>query len=97
MLVHYGFAWALAIFYMGQAGVIINLVLCVLNFLPIPPLDGSHILLGILPRNIAIYYERIAPAGFVILLILLALGWLSRVIQVPTDFLLNLFHSVFGV
>ena len=53
---------------MGDAGIMINLMLMVLNLLPIPPLDGSHIVAGMLPKAIAIRYERIAPYGFFILL-----------------------------
>lgn len=49
----------------------INLVLGIFNLFPIPPLDGSKILLSRLPLNLARSYQRIEPYGFLILLILL--------------------------
>lgn len=54
------------------AAVWINLVLCIFNFLPIPPLDGSRILTGLLPRNLAILFiksERYSAIFFLILIL----------------------------
>lgn len=51
--------------------VLINLILGIFNLFPIPPLDGSKILLSQLPYNLARAYQRIEPYGFLILLILL--------------------------
>ncbi len=62
------------------ASVWINLVLCIFNFLPIPPLDGSRILMGLLPDNLAMSYMRIERFGFVIILVLAFSGLLSKVI-----------------
>ena len=62
------------------ASVWINLVLCIFNFLPIPPLDGSRILMGLLPNNLAISYMRIERFGFVIILVLAFSGLLSKAI-----------------
>ncbi len=64
----------------AQLGVYINLGLATFNILPIPPLDGSNILMGILPRNLAIQYERITPYGFIILLILIFTNLVSTVL-----------------
>lgn len=63
------------------ASVWINLVLCIFNFLPIPPLDGSRILSGLLPRHLARSYQKIEPYGFVIILLLAFSGVLSKVIM----------------
>lgn len=65
---------------MAQMGVYINLGLATFNILPIPPLDGSNILMGILPRDLAIQYERITPYGFIILLILIFTDLVSTVL-----------------
>lgn len=65
---------------MAQMGVYINLGLATFNILPIPPLDGSNILMGILPRELAIQYERITPYGFIILLILIFTDLVSTVL-----------------
>lgn len=62
------------------ASVWINLVLCIFNFLPIPPLDGSRILMGLLPHNLALSYMRIERFGFLIIIVLAFSGMLSKVI-----------------
>lgn len=60
--------------------VFINLLLGVFNLVPVPPLDGSNILSGLLPREMAIQYERIKPYGFLIIIILFYTGILWRII-----------------
>lgn len=62
------------------ASVWINLVLCIFNFLPIPPLDGSRILTGLLPPDLARSYASIERYGFILLIILAVSGVLSRLI-----------------
>jgi Zn-dependent protease len=83
LLMTYGFAWALAISYMGQAGIMINLMLMYLNLLPIPPLDGWRVVAGILPNSLAARIERFEPLGFILLLLLLTLGVLSFILVPP--------------
>ncbi len=61
-------------------GILINLVLAVFNAVPIPPLDGSRILMGLIPRELAYSYARLERFGFLILIGLLWLGLLNRVI-----------------
>ena len=64
--------WAL----MAHAGVQVNLILMALNLLPLPPLDGGRVVFSLLPPRLAWRYGRIEPYGFVILIVLMMLGWL---------------------
>ena len=59
-----------------QWAIIFNIALCVFNLMPIPPLDGSRILMGILPKQLMYYYSRLEPFGMIIVVILLQLGML---------------------
>ncbi len=73
-------SWAaLPLLFMGVAGIFINTILMVLNLLPLPPLDGGRVAVGLLPPRLAVRYARIEPWGIWILLALLMtgmLGWL---------------------
>ncbi|MDR1057308.1 MAG: site-2 protease family protein [Coxiellaceae bacterium] len=91
------FPGALAMCMMGVAGISINLMLMVLNLLPIPQLDGGHVLSSLLPRSIANQYDRLAPYGFYILLILLALGVINFVTQPIIKFLYSLVILIFNL
>lgn len=57
---------------MGIAGIDVNVMLCVLNLLPIPPLDGSRVMAGVLPDSVGAMMARLEPYGLVILIVLLA-------------------------
>ncbi len=62
------------IFLMLGAGIIINVALGFFNLIPIPPLDGSKIVAGVLPPSWAQTYYRVEPYGLVILVIFLLFG-----------------------
>ena len=76
--------------YMGVAGITINIVLMVLNLLPLPPLDGSRVLAGVLPARLAAGYSRIEPYGLWILLLLLGTHVLGRILEPPVTILRDL-------
>ena len=73
-----------------MASVWINLVLCIFNFLPIPPLDGSRILAGILPPHLARSYASVERYGFIIILVLAFSGLLSKMIMPVISFARNI-------
>jgi len=80
--------------YMSVASVQVNLALGLFNLLPIPPLDGGHILAGVLPPRAAYELERLAPFGFVIVLVLAATGLLGRFIGPAVDSLYHLLLQI---
>ena len=69
----------------------INAILAIFNLLPIPPLDGSKILSGLLPPAQAIAYDRMAAYGPVLLLLLLILvpGVISGLVLPPVRWLIT--------
>ncbi len=66
----------------------INCLLAVFNLIPIPPLDGSGILMGFLSEEAIQKYERIRPFGFLILLALIYLG-LFQIIMYPFTMIIH--------
>lgn len=66
---------------MCEAGIGINIVLMVLNLLPLPPLDGGRIAVSLLPRGLAMQFAQIEKYGFVILIVLLFSGVLGHILS----------------
>ncbi len=88
---------SLPMIYMGIAGISINLVLAIINLLPVPPLDGSRILSGILPDRLAWQYNRFEPYGFYLLLFLLITGLLGAMLGYPLTLAQQLFFQIAGL
>lgn len=65
---------------MAQTGVMINVVLMVLNLLPLPPLDGSRVVSSLLSPRAAYQYNKLERYGFIIILILLLTNTLSAIL-----------------
>jgi Zn-dependent protease len=66
---------------MAQIGVSINILLALFNLIPIPPLDGSHILAIFLPRELARLYAYLQPVGFILILILFYTGVMTAILM----------------
>lgn len=93
-----GYDWAaLPMQYMGQFGIVINVVLMVLNLLPLPPLDGGRVAVGLLPGPMAWQLSRLEPYGFFILLGLLATGLLGYILGPPVHLLERLVFILVGL
>lgn len=90
-------AISLPLIYTGVAGISINLVLALINLLPIPPLDGSRIVTGILPNYWAWQYNRLERFGFIILLVLLYTRILNVILEYPMYIAQKLFFSIAGI
>lgn len=77
--------------------VTINLVLGIFNLFPIPPLDGSKILLSQLPYNLARQYQKLEQYGFLLLLILLMVPFgSSSLLQTILGFFVRFFSGILG-
>jgi len=88
---------ALPLSYMGGFGIIINVVLMVLNLLPLPPLDGGRVAVGLLPGPLAWQLSRLEPYGFFILLALMATNVLGMILSPPVEFVRRLVLFVVGL
>jgi Zn-dependent protease len=89
--------FSVPLIYMGQAGIMINIVLGVLNCLPIPPLDGARVLYNVLPGRAAWYFYRMEPYGFFVLLLLMFSGLLSYIIAPPIFLIIHGITFLFGL
>lgn len=59
----------------------INLILAVFNFIPVPPLDGSKILAGVLPRRYSHVIYNLEKYGYIILVFLMLFGIIGRILM----------------
>ncbi|MFH1640647.1 MAG: site-2 protease family protein [Candidatus Omnitrophota bacterium] len=75
--------------------ILINLVLGVFNLVPVPPLDGSRIIMPLLPANLASRYASLEPYGFMILILLIWFGIFDYIIWPIVSFMMILFMSIF--
>lgn len=66
---------------MAEAGITVNVVLMVLNLLPVLPLDGGRIAVSLLPNRLALGYARLEPLGFPILLVLIFTNVLGSILS----------------
>ena len=82
---------------MGKTGIFLNSILMVLNLLPLPPLDGGRVLVGLLPDRLADKVASIEPYGMFILVGLMITGFLGQVIGPPITLLERLLVMLVGI
>ncbi len=82
---------------MGKNGIIINIVLMVLNLLPIPPLDGGRVVAGILPPKLALPFMRLERFGMIIILLLLVSGILGKIMWPIVQHFIEIIGFIFGL
>lgn len=75
--------------FMATAGIYINIILMLLNLIPLPPLDGGRILTSLLPSKWAYQFGKIERYGFVILILLITTRTLSAILGTPLSVLLG--------
>jgi Zn-dependent protease len=80
---------ALILFY----GVLVNTYLAVFNLIPVPPLDGSGVLMGFLSQEAAQAYDRVRPYGFIIVMVMIYLGLLRIIIRPIEIFIIRLIFA----
>jgi len=81
---------------MAQAGIGINIVLMVLNLLPLPPLDGGRIAVSLLPNHLARPFSQLERYGFIILIVLLVTGLLNKILAPFITLAYQLISTVLG-
>jgi Zn-dependent protease len=79
-------------------GVMINLILAFFNLIPIPPLDGSHVMRHLLPESLRGPYASVGRFGILILLgILYFVPGGFGIVMVPVQFVANLLFAIAGI
>ncbi len=86
-----------ALIFMGVVGIEINLILAILNLLPVPPLDGSRILSWALPGRWAYYYNQFEQYGIYLLVLLMMTNSLGMILAYPLDAARRFFFSMAGL
>ncbi|MGA8862685.1 MAG: site-2 protease family protein [Gallionella sp.] len=82
---------------MSQIGIQINVVLMVLNLLPLPPLDGGRVAVSLLPHRQAFQLAKVEPYGMFILIFLAVTPVLSLILMPLVNLVFKLILMIFGI
>jgi len=86
-----------ALKYMASIGILINIVLMVVNLLPILPLDGGRIVTGILPFKWAVVFVRTEKLGMLLVILLLVTGILGKILSPMVSMVQKQLFGLFGI
>lgn len=76
--------------YMGAIGIFVNVILMVFNLVPLPPLDGGRVAVGLLPPRLSYMLSQLEPYGLIIIVLLLVSGFFG-------GFLMPIIFSVISI
>lgn len=85
-----GFEFLLKMFY---GGIYLNIVLAVFNLIPVPPLDGSHVLAAFLPARMARGYRSVGFAGILLIIFLMRVPFVSGTFHGIIERMFAPFHA----
>lgn len=83
--------------FMSVAGIYINAILMLVNLIPVPPLDGGRVAVGLLPDKAARVWAQLEPYGLFIMIALLATGLLGVILWPPLSAFVSFVASLFSI
>ncbi len=89
--------YAVPLVAMAKIGININVILMVLNMLPLPPLDGGRIAISMLPHRLAYQLARVEPYGMFILIFLAITSVLFWILKPFMDVVYFIIRIIFGL
>ncbi len=85
------------IIFMGAIGIFANIILMVFNLLPIPPLDGGRVAVGLLPPRFSYLLSQVEPYGLIIIVLLLMSGFFAGILMPIIFFVISMIEMITGL